>query len=401
MNTGLPLTVSSAGTPAEMDFTVLESIKSVREMSDEWASLTHSALDPDPFSSPDWLLAWWESFCDSEWKMQVGVLRLNGELVGVVPLYVSKEQFWGRGVRVLKSWVNSYSNRVTYVVSAEIAQEVIRELVACIYTKLTAEWDIAILGPMMLDSKTTKILSQELSTWRTGCAIMEGHASPHRVLPNSSEQLEESLGPSFKKSLHRKINKASRADVRIEFSSDPRRLADAMDISIDTWQHAAGSGIGSNRDVKTFYERIAARFARIGQLQLAFLSVDGGPVAFELNVTFARTVYNLKVGYRKKYRHLSPGIVLRHYVLCHAIEQEFEEFDFLGVSEGYKLHWASSTRAHGRVVFTRRRGYWWILYLLRYATKPYVKKTFPWIVKIKRWLQQRLETSKNRQSQSG
>lgn len=104
-------------------------------------------------------------------------------------------------------------------------------------------------------------------------------------------------------------------------------------------------------------------------------------------------MYNLKVGYLKTHNHLSPGIVLRHHVLCHAIEQGFEEFDFLGASEGYKLHWASGSRLHGNAFFVRQRGYWWILYLLRYAAKPLIQARLPWVLRAKRRLQERLRTT--------
>ena len=145
--------------------------------------------------------------------------------------------------------------------------------------------------------------------------------------------------------------------------------------------------------MKKFYEHIVKGFGESGQLQFAFLSVDGGPVAFELNLTFAQTVYNLKVGYRTEYGHLSPGIVLRHHVLCHAIEQGYEEFDFLGASEAYKLNWASGARPLGNIFFVRRRSYWWIPYLFRYASKPLIETRLPWILRAKRRLQERLKTT--------
>jgi len=223
--------------------------------------------------------------------------------------------------------------------------------------------------------------------------VVEGHASPYRDLPKSCELLQQSLSASFKKSLRRKINKADRANTCVEFASDPRRLADALDISQDTWQHEEGTGIGSSRAVKKFYERIAKRFGESGKLQLAFLSVGGGPIAFELNLTVARTVYNLKVGYRTEYGHLSPGIVLRHHALCHAIEQGYEEFDFLGASEGYKMHWASGVQRLGNVFFVHRRNYWWLPYLFRYASKPLIEKRLPWMLHAKQRLQERLKTT--------
>lgn len=375
-----------------MQFSVLESTDAVRELSDEWTALLDGALDPHPFVSPDWLLTWWGAFGDPSWRMQFGVLRRDGALVGVAPLYVSKERRWGRTAQVLRFWENPYSNRIALLVSAEIAPDAIRELVEGLYSHLTVGWDIADLGPMVLADETTQLLVAELSDGRAGRAIVEGYASPYRDLPESAELLEQSLGSSFKKSLRRKINKANRSNVRIEITADPQQLPVAMEISEETWQHDAGTGIGSSQEIKAFYEGIAAAFGETGHLQLAFLSIDEIPIAFELNVTLARTLYNLKVGYLKTHNDLSPGIVLRHHVLCHAIEQGFEEFDFLGASEGYKLHWASGTRPHGNVLFARRRGYWWILYLLRYAARPFLQEKLPWVLHAKRQLQERLTT---------
>ena len=115
-----------------------------------------------------------------------------------------------------------------------------------------------------------------------------------------------------------------------------------------------------------------------------------------LTAIFNTRYYNLKVGYHRASNILSPGIVLRHHVLEHAVNTGFREFDFLGDVEEYKMHWACGVRKHGNILFVRRRGYWWACYRARYGAKRFLEYRLPWVLELKRVIQKRFESAKNR-----
>ena len=78
--------------------------------------------------------------------------------------------------------------------------------------------------------------------------------------------------------------------------------------------------------------------------------------------------------------------MLREYLLHNAVDERYEEFDFLGASEEYKLHWASGVRPHVEVVLFRRGIRWKLIHFVWYRCRPAIKEHFPWLLKWKRSL---------------
>ena len=61
-------------------------------------------------------------------------------------------------------------------------------------------------------------------------------------------------------------------------------------------------------------------------------------------------------------------------------------YDFLGVDEHYKMHWADSVRPHGHVWVYRSQPDLAAVHFLRFRLRPFLKRRLPWLVAIKRRL---------------
>jgi len=255
-------------------------------------------------------------------------------------------------------------------------------------------WDIAKLEPVTLEDETTRLFLGALHDQGVPFGVDEGYASPCRNLPSTWDEMVAGLSTSFRKRLRYLIRKADRAGIHWALHTTAGPMAQLLDISAETWQHRCGTGLGSTEALRKFYESIASDAARTGSLQLALLYSGERPIAFELNLCEVGKVYNVKIGYRSSDANLSPGHVLRHHVLRHAVESGMSEFDFLGVEERYKLEWADSKRLQGSIFVVRRGLYWRLFHLVRYRFKAVLERYAPWVLRVKRGIQSRRAAAK-------
>jgi CelD/BcsL family acetyltransferase involved in cellulose biosynthesis len=126
-------------------------------------------------------------------------------------------------------------------------------------------------------------------------------------------------------------------------------LAEGFELEASGWKADERTAIVSRPETLRFYRDIARWAAELGVLRLAFLRLDGRPLAFSLALEHAGVYYVLKGGYDPTFRHYAPGILLRHELLARAFAERLDRYEFLGADEPWKLAWTST--AHERFRF--------------------------------------------------
>ncbi len=365
-----------------MRIEVIDSLSRAHELALAWDDLLARAADPSPFVSYPWLISWWEAYAGGS-RMCLMAVWEGETLEGLAPLRLTEERIYGRRRRVLRFWYNPQAERINLLVSRERGREVLAALSAGLTDRLP-RWDVARLGLVVRDQPTTGRFLEALNDAPVPVAVMDGHRSPYLLLPADAAELTAGLSASARQTLARKLKRAERADFTVEVDRSAARLTDAFDISGETWQHGRGTGIGSTAANRTFYEGVARRSAERGWLELAFLHYAGRPIAFEYNLIFGDTAFNLKLGYREDAREYSPGIVLKYRVLEHLIARGIACYDFMGEEEPYKLQWTDRVRQLSEIVAFGRGADLALIHALRFRAWPAVKDRLPWVVAARR-----------------
>jgi CelD/BcsL family acetyltransferase involved in cellulose biosynthesis len=83
-------------------------------------------------------------------------------------------------------------------------------------------------------------------------------------------------------------------------------------------------------------------------LQLAFLRLDGRPIAFDLCLRSGSVTYVLKGGFDPALRRFAPGLVLTYESLRRALETGQSSYELLGDEETYKTMWTQTVRERVR-----------------------------------------------------
>lgn len=121
-------------------------------------------------------------------------------------------------------------------------------------------------------------------------------------------------------------------------------LEEGIEIEGSGWKARYGAPIAASSPVRQFYFDVAHWAASRGILRLAFLRLDGRPVAFDFNIEDAGVCYVLKGGYDPAYKTLGTGMILTHDMLRYAFSKGLSSYEFLGADEPFKMAWTRARR---------------------------------------------------------
>ena len=93
-----------------------------------------------------------------------------------------------------------------------------------------------------------------------------------------------------------------------------------------------------------FYTDIARWASARGWLRLAFLRLDGRPIAMQFDLEVLSTYYSLKIGYDPAYEHFAPGKLLTYAMVARAVATGAETYELLGKDEEWKYRFTNTFR---------------------------------------------------------
>lgn len=353
-----------------------------REIEPAWQSLHDASDESFPMQGHAWLLSWWQAFGAGE-DCRIVLAWDSGTLVGAAPLVVRFSPYLGFRRRVVSLFANTWVDRM-HLLLAQPSPAIVDAILDHLHANIG--FDLLDLYPLDDASPQTTLLLDAIRRrgWPVGS---EMHLqSPCMPMPDSWTQLLESLSPSFRQSVRRKLRKIeSMPGVTMRVVRDASCIDAIMAVSVESWQQDVRTSMASTAQIRNFYIPIIEAAARDGSLRCAVMEIDGQPVAFEFNLRHRTTLHNFKLGFDKKFGELSTGIVLKAHVLQESLGSDRErgllEYDFMGTSEPYKLNWTKAVRSHSRhYVFAPRvpmRLAYWVMFTL----KPWVRSSMPWLVR--------------------
>lgn len=289
-------------------------------------------LGATPFDRPGWLAAWWRAF-------GTGVVRgyASG---GVHPrAMIAMRRSRGR-LLSLTNWHSATSGLLA-----------------------SDEASLADLTAAMLDERPSLLAFQFLPVdgWQTQALADQLQAAGYRVIvrplavqsfvtiSGDFETFEAGISRNLRGDVRRRRRRLEEAgEVTLEITDGRERLASFLEegfgVEGSGWKADAGTAITSSASTERFYGEVAAWAADEGMLRLCYLRLNGRCIAFQFNLVADGVLYDLKGGYDTAYDRYSPGKLLHSAMLRHSFEHRLRRYEFLGVAERYKLHWANGSR---------------------------------------------------------
>lgn len=313
-----------------------------------WNALAESSGINHPFLSHAWMRAWWECFGSGK-ALQIVVVRAGPEVLAIAPLMIGPARLYGLPVRRLGSISNDHTPRFDFIVTGR-PEEVYREIWMQLMTS-RERWDIVELCQLPEGSRTLSELPTLAARDRFLPGTWRSDDSPYVPLGDGWDRYIMSLSHNHRAKLRKRLRRLARiGSVELETVATERGVGIALEEGLRMeaagWKTGAGTAILCHPPLRRFYLDLARATARAGSLRLIFLKVGARRIAFSYALCEANRLYVLKAGYDPGYAEYSPYNLLCYLVLQDACRQGLVEYDFLGASEDWKLHWTRERRAH-------------------------------------------------------
>ena len=148
--------------------------------------------------------------------------------------------------------------------------------------------------------------------------------------------------------LHRRRRRLERLGrLSVDVQDGRERLDQLLDegwrVESSGWKGQRGTAVASRADMRRFYRVVARWAAGRGWLRLAFLRLDGHPLAFDFCIEENGVHYLLKTGYDEGWRRHAPGMLLRQAMLVRAFDLGLDRYELLGADEPWKTAWTDKT----------------------------------------------------------
>lgn len=358
----------------------LTSYQRFLSLREPWDQLFATAVEAFPTTSHAWLGAWWKAF--GEGRQPYVVLVWDDDvLIGAAPFLYDTKEMLRTLLRVLRPWVNEWVDCFNFLVmspAGSIVDAILNHI-----DDISHTWDIFELPRIDNSSSVTQHFLQACQERGLSLGVEDDLQSPVLHLPDSWDELLLSLSPSFRQTLKRKVRAADKiSNMRMSVVTDASVIDPIIEISKESWQHEQGTSIASRRDIRAFYQTVIESYAQRKQLYCALMEVDGEPAAFELNLAHQNTLYNFKLGFKRKFSHISTGVVLKAFFLKEMLDsqrhgREFATYDFMGTAEDYKLRWSKSLRVQNQYIVFANQGAARRLYKWLYVVRPYMRERMP------------------------
>lgn len=322
---------------------VLSRVEDLVELTTEWWALWRNSC-ATPFQSPAWLLPWinefaWHGLC-------VFVVRRDGNLVGLLPLYKLKDEH-GLTLRPCGAGVSDYLDGL-FEPSLESA------VVATIFADLALMSDGGLRLELPRLARVSPLARHPTPAGWTD-EREDDEPCPVFLLPDSAEDLSLILPKRMAQNLRYYSRRAERAgDPQFESAvaaDTALALFDGLARLHETrWSERGQSGVLSDPGVQRFHRAAIPMLIEAGMLRLYGLRLEGVLMAALYALAAKQRTFYYLGGFDPSYAALGLGTLIIGHAIEEAVREGCREFDFLKGREAYKYHWGAQDQA----VTTRR-----------------------------------------------
>jgi CelD/BcsL family acetyltransferase involved in cellulose biosynthesis len=304
----------------------------VEPLAAEWEELAEQT-GASPFRRPGWIGPWWRAF--GKGALEILTIRRDGRLVAVLPL--------SRQFGALSSTTNWHTPDFGPVIQDPPA---LRALAEELFLRAPRRISLAFVDA---DGPTLRECREAASSCGYKVLTRTLERSPFLLIDGDWQAYEQGLSRNTRGDAKRRIRRLKEAgSMSVEVLDGSERLDNVLAEGFRTeaagWKGEHGTAIASRRDTESFYREIAHWAAARGWLRLAFLRLDGRPIAVHYSLEHDGVHYLMKVGHDSSYDGFSPGKVLMYEMLLRAFSSELHSYEFLGGDDAWKRLWATSHR---------------------------------------------------------
>jgi CelD/BcsL family acetyltransferase involved in cellulose biosynthesis len=299
----------------------------------DWDLLAHET-SAKPWLRVEWVHAWCEAFGAGR-RLHVAAARRDGRVVALAPVF--------RHHGVVRSATNYHTPDYALLAVDDAALRTLAIALLAGGRQVRLEF---------VDSSEPTVslfrAAAEQARFRVLSRVLE--RPPYVATDGTWSDYERSRDSALLRDLRRRRRRlAEQGSVAFEIVDGSQRLSTMLDecflVEQSGWKGTSGTAIASQPATRAFYSRVAEQAAARGELRLAFLRLDGRPIAAQLAIEAGGAFTVLKLGHDEAFARFAPGKLLIQSVLEHCFaSQVITRLDFSGHDDPYKMEWATGRR---------------------------------------------------------
>jgi CelD/BcsL family acetyltransferase involved in cellulose biosynthesis len=312
----------------------------------EWNRLLEQSKSNCVFLTFEWLSTWWKHLAEGR-KLELLAARLDGELVGILPLVLRRAQYTRMMPRILE-FIG------TGVIGSDYLDAIIRndkqdDVLDALAHHLDVRGLMVQFNQLNHADSLAAQLARRLNNRHWILQEVEINECPYIPLEGHTWQtyLAE-LSSSQRYNFQRRLRNLEKTKgFRFERNT-------ALDVIIDLhkkrWADRQGQSEAFQTDsIIAFHREFTHLAEKRGWLRLLSIWMGEQPMAGLYGLRYGSKFYFYQSGFDAAFSKQSAGLVMMGLSIQTALEEGATEYDLLHGCEEYKFHWARQRRELGRI----------------------------------------------------
>ena len=354
----------------------LGGVELIQNVASEWRLLCDEAPSSEPFSRPDWIEAYIQSFVPQARILLISAWK-EGRLRGILPLVQEQGMFSGLPVRKLISCANVHSCRFDLVRCPGPDGD---QAVRAIWDGLSQLqiWDVLQMSLVPEGSGLDELLRVAADDGFQ-VARKPDFESLYFRLESEAGESEPGMAETSRKfranlrRTRRQLEKLGRVTLQHVEDADPEALQRFFTLESSGWKGQAGTAIALQPQTRLYYELIANAAARDGCFAFDFLELNGQAIAGHFGLFRDGRYMVPKAAYDESFSRFGVGHLIVSNILREYYPRGLREFDFVGPATWDESRWASKRRSHFNLFVFSRGLYGTLLHFARISGRKALK----------------------------
>ncbi|NRG16973.1 GNAT family N-acetyltransferase [Rhizobiales bacterium] len=297
-----------------------------------WAALADSAVSPNPFFGPDFLLPYLDGMANRPARLHVLKRTSDGAFLAAAPF--ARRRF-GLVSLVLSAEAGDYGPLGTPLVSPQCPQDEFGLWLEAIAN--TAKTELLVFPYLRSDDAAARLLKEAAGA--SGWTIEEcekeeraGHGTGE-----AGEAQAKGIAKTRRKELDRQFRRLSDMDeTHFESIESPdsviRAFKTFLTLEASGWKGRQGTALNATPERARFAREFVEKTARNGNIRIDALFHGGEAIAMLVLVRSGSRIFAWKIAYDETFARYSPGAQLARMSMRANLESsEIEEADSLAI----------------------------------------------------------------------
>lgn len=330
------------------------------QLKDQWEEVHQSSNGSTFFNSWAWMKAWWETYAEPSWCLQIYLFTEGDEVIGILPLYARTDRrlavrclcYLGTGEKEEEEAGTEYAD---ILIRAGWEPQVFEKVKIAFSGKDV--WDVMRLPNVLQESNLYQLVQKAKAS---GCRVREQQDGVRYFvsLPSSTEDYLLGLSKNFRKKAAYYQRQLSQRGYRLQTWTSPLP-DDAMQRLValheKRWTHKGGAGVFAIERFRQFHQ-ILGRYLNGRYVAAVSILAGLGDIAALYSFSDGKSVYFYQSGIdSSQLPSLSPGVAIILWEIERAIKGGSCVFDFMkGEPGSYKEKYGTSQAAMSQITLYRR-----------------------------------------------